>query len=437
MILKIYNIIKELSNLKGSNAKSDYIKKIYQEEDQDILNVLTVVLSINFDPRISTNLGSKSLNKKFNTLETIRSFDDFSNFLFFIMNCSGSDNSIRAVQYYIEKNKEKYGKDIADFIKNITIQNLKLGITEESINKALGKKLIYTWNIQGGKPFDNLNLKPNEKFALQQKLNGVRASYYNGNLVARSGMYHLGFNTIIQEIKSIFGDKYFIDGELIRNNIDNLPDNENFRKTLSIVNSETYIPEKENILFIIYDIIPVEEFDSEKFTMKYISERIKFIHSFEDKLTPHLQILEVDYVGSDTTMIDKLLKQYDDLGLEGLMLYKDVVYKKSKHNGLIKVKSFKFSDLKIVDWFMGEETGKLKDNFGGFIVEYKGNTVRVGSGYTDDQRKEFLDNADDYIGKIAEIKYKEESKDSKTGLYSLQFPVFQRIRFDKNEVSYE
>ena len=133
----------------------------------------------------------------------------------------------------------------------------------------------------------------------------------------------------------------------------------------------------------------------------------------------------------------RLLKQYDDLGLEGLMLYKDVVYKKSKHNGLIKVKSFKFSDLKIVDWFMGEETGKLKDNFGGFIVEYKGNTVRVGSGYTDEQRAFFLQNADDYIGKIAEIKYKEESKDSKTGKYSLQFPVFQRIRDDKKDVSYE
>lgn len=438
IIKRMCKIIKELSELRGSNAKADYIRKVYQENDKEILNILTAILTINFDTRISTNLGSKSLNKKFNTIETVRGFNGLTDFLsFLMMSCSGSDNSIRAVQSYICEVKERIGEEESEFIKNLSIQNLKLGITGDGINKALGYKLIYNWEIQGGKPFDNLKLKPNETFALQQKLNGVRASYYNGNLVARSGMYHLGFNTIINEIHSVFGEKYFIDGELIRSNKENLPDNENFRKTLSIVNSETYIPEKEDILFMIYDIIPIEEFDNNKFTMKYISERIKFIHSFEDKLTPHLQILKVDYIGSDTAMIDKLLKQYDDSGLEGLMLYKDVVYKKSKHNGLIKVKSFKFSDLKIVGWFMGEETGKLKDNFGGFIVEYKGNTVRVGSGYTDEQRALFLQSADDYIGKIAEIKYKEESKDSKTRKYSLQFPVFQRIRDDKKDISYE
>lgn len=437
MIQKVYQIIKHLSELKGSKLKSEYIKEIYNTQNQDVLNILTVILSIQFDPRIKTNIGSKSLSKKFNTIETIRAFNEFNDFLFFIMNCSGTDNSIRAIQNYINEIKEQYGNDISDFIKNLSIQNLKLGITGEGINKALNKKLIYTWEIQGGKPFDNLTLQKDEIFALQQKLNGVRASYYHGKLVARSGIYHIGFDTIIREIKSIFGDKYFIDGELIRNNKENISDNDNFRKTLSIVNSETYIPEKEDILFIIYDIIPINEFDNDNFTMKYISERINFIHSFNDKMTKHLRVLKVDYIGSDTNMINELLRQYDECGLEGLMLYKDCLYKKSKHNGLIKVKTFKFSDLKIVDWFYGDEIGKLKDNFGGFIVEYKGNKVRVGSGYTDSQRELFLKNANDYIGKIVEIKYKEESMDSKTKKYSLQFPVFQRIRDDKKEVSYE
>ena len=39
------------------------------------------------------------------------------------------------------------------------------------------------------------------------------------------------------------------------------------------------------------------------------------------------------------------------------------------------------------------------------------------------------------IGKIIEVKYKEVSKDKKTGLESLQFPIFKQTRFEKTEES--
>ena len=41
------------------------------------------------------------------------------------------------------------------------------------------------------------------------------------------------------------------------------------------------------------------------------------------------------------------------------------------------------------------------------------------------------------IDRMAELKYKEETKDSKTGLPSIQFPQWNRLREIGKEVSYE
>jgi len=61
----------------------------------------------------------------------------------------------------------------------------------------------------------------------------------------------------------------------------------------------------------------------------------------------------------------------------------------------------------------------------------------VGIGLGDGQRNDFWARRDELIGKIVEVKYKEVSKNKDTGLESLQFPVFVRLRADKEQVSYE
>ena len=47
----------------------------------------------------------------------------------------------------------------------------------------------------------------------------------------------------------------------------------------------------------------------------------------------------------------------------------------------------------------------------------------------------FWHNRDNLIGVLCEVKYKEVSYDKSTGADSLQFPVFVRIRNDKEGVS--
>ena len=81
-------------------------------------------------------------------------------------------------------------------------------------------------------------------------------------------------------------------------------------------------------------------------------------------------------------------------------------------------------------------TGKNEDTLGNLIVKYKDNTVGVGSGFSDEQRHEIWNNKDNYIGRIAEVRYKDITHDKTTGKESLQFPTFVQFREEGKEISY-
>ena len=80
--------------------------------------------------------------------------------------------------------------------------------------------------------------------------------------------------------------------------------------------------------------------------------------------------------------------------------------------------------------------GQNDDKMGHVIVNYKGYEVGVGSGFSKEQRIYYWEHPEEIIGKIIEIQCFEETKD-KQGNLSLRFPVFKRVRDDKEEESYD
>ena len=62
--------------------------------------------------------------------------------------------------------------------------------------------------------------------------------------------------------------------------------------------------------------------------------------------------------------------------------------------------------------------------------------MNVGSGFTDEERRYYWDNQDEIIGRVIEVKFKEITVDKKTGLESLQFPVYVQRREMGKEPSY-
>jgi DNA ligase-1 len=91
-------------------------------------------------------------------------------------------------------------------------------------------------------------------------------------------------------------------------------------------------------------------------------------------------------------------------------------------------------DCKIIGFEEG--TGRLQGTLGAILIDYKGNEVKVGSGYSDQDRKYIWDNKDSLLGRVIEVQYFEETQNQKDDGLSLRFPVFLRIRTKDKEVSY-
>lgn len=329
-------------------------------------------------------------------------------------------------------------KDERELYINILTKDLRCNISTKTINKAI-KGLIPEWGVQQAYPIDKVKLKKNEWIALSLKLNGIRSTLFNGEFKSRQNKVMNGFDHIKKDLEVLMNElnlsNYVFDGEMIRYNHDGVPDNENFRLTTSIVNSDN--EEKKDVQFVIFDLLPKDEFikgeSNDTFRI-----RLGLLTRIDEKIR-HLGLNNITvaptyYNGTDHSQISKLLTEVDKAGFEGLMLLRDMRYKNKRHNGIAKCKKFYSADCLIVGYEEG--TKKYEKMLGSFIIDYKGNQVNVGSGYSDEQRQEMWDNRDKYIGRILEVKYKEESHNKKDNSISLQFPTFVCIREYGKEVSY-
>ena len=211
---------------------------------------------------------------------------------------------------------------------------------------------------------------------------------------------------------------------------------ENFRIGTGIINSDAEV--KEEIKFVIFDYFPESELRDGHSNAKYKVRR-KMLNGLrkiiEEKGLKNIEVVTMVYEGIDQTQIIKWLDYAVKHGWEGLMLNKDSTYKCKRTTDLIKIKKFYTMDLPIVEVLEGD--GRLKGTLGALVVKYKDNTVNVGAGFDDGTRAKFWEDKDSFIGRIIEVKYKEISRDKKTGLESLQFPIYLGLREIGKSISYD
>ena len=315
-------------------------------------------------------------------------------------------------------------------------KKFKLGADKKVVNACI-PCLIPSWDIQQAYPLSEKNEpKDSEWFALTQKINGTNCSFYKGRLISRQGKEFTGLQHIIDDIKKLpKHENFFFNGELVRKNTDNVSDEENFQIGTGIINSDN--EDKSCIKFIIYEVLPIEEFEKCESKLTYKDRRHEVLNPLAITISrnylENIEVVPILYEGTDKSKIDELLNKADSLGWEGLMLNKDTKWKNKRNNGILKVKSFKSADLLCTGIVEGE--GKYKGTLGLIKCDYKGFELGVGSGFTDEQRHYYWNNPDEIIDKIVEIKYKNETKNKQGGL-SVQFPTFITIRNDKTEPSY-
>lgn len=420
---KIIEIIDLIAKTSSTKQKEQILKDNADNE------LLQQVLEYCYNPSKIYGIAKKSLNKP-TSIESPSS--DIFSILNWLQTVNRSSEVVDKVNAFLLR-KEVDEREL--YIK-IILKDLRCGISEKTILKVF-PQLFYLHEIQQAYPMKESNQpKVGEWFALQEKYNGIRGSYLSNlqSIISRQGISFKKLDHIIKEIKLLFGDNIVVDGELIRNNKECLTDEENFTLTCSLVNSDDV--DKTDIIFRVYDIIPISEFLEGQSKLKF-RDRYKLMMTFEAKAKElglkHLLFSHNLYEGTDQSKIQELLDKMDKEGKEGLMLYKNDFYKCKRHNGILKIKSFLSCDVKCIGIYEGE--GKYEGMLGGIIVDYKGNDCGCGSGFSDELRKLYWSNKEEIVGRVVQVKYKTESKNKQGGV-SMQFPIFQCVREIGKEVSY-
>ena len=431
LIGKLDAMVKALQSTKKKTDKTRILldaRKDFGAEADELMAFFKFLL----DPSIVTGLSDAKINKQVSAKPEI-DIQYLSCGYLYIMASShntGSDVAIATIQNYLHKNIE-----YEEFLKRLFTKNLPIGVEAATINKVYGEEVIPVWEVQQGYPIDKVKLKPNEKIFASRKLNGCRGTWFRGQLISRQAQAFTGLDHILKDIEKLGYFGYVFDGELIRKNVDGLSDNQNFVTGTGILNSDT--ADKSCIKFVIFDMVPEKQFETDSCTERYEvrKERLLELKNNIHKIkTNNIEVVEMVYEGTDHSKIDEWLDYAVQHDWEGLVINRNIPYRRKRHNGCLKVKRFYTVDLRIIA--IEEGQNRLAGTMGALVVDYKGNELRVGSGFDDATRAAVWANAGDYIGKIVEVKFKEKSCDKKTGAESLQFPTFVRFRDDKNEVSY-
>ena len=119
---------------------------------------------------------------------------------------------------------------------------------------------------------------------------------------------------------------------------------------------------------------------------------------------------------------------------EGFMLRKNVGYEGKRTKNLLKVKKFFDAEYKVIDFDIDDHEVVVNGRsetvpmLSQVWIEHKGHKVKVGSGWTHEQRLQYIDGS--IVGKIITVQYFEETKNDKGGI-SLRFPTIKHVHGDK------
>lgn len=413
---KLQSLVDELRSTNSINNKKEILRK-YSDDD-----IIKKLLIYTFDPYRRYHITSKNLKKLKDLQGDYVEFDD-SNITDMLDNLTyrwvTGHTAIRSVNNFIRKHPE-----YEELICNIIDKDLRCRIGASLINQVF-PKLIPQFKVALAQEYEDYKHKidfENEEWYGSRKLDGLRcitSKYYNDiKFYSRSGNEFTTLKNLRNEILKLPIDDIIFDSELC---IIDENGNENFNAIQSEYNMKNHIIEKPCI--IIFDCLYRDEFDHLKSDVKFIDrlERAKNIITENEmvKILPQTRIHNLEE-------FEKFKAMGIDLRWEGIMLRKNVGYEGKRTKYLLKDKPFYEIELEVKDIEVGLFRYIVEDKNGitkeieeimmtKVIVEYKGYEVRVGSGFSIDERIYYMKYPNDIIGKIITVKYLEETGNKQGG----------------------
>jgi DNA ligase-1 len=186
----------------------------------------------------------------------------------------------------------------------------------------------------------------------------------------------------------------------------------------------------------LFDFIPLADFEKGEWDKSQTTRSAMLKAWFEknEEALPNLTVVGQELVNLDTDAGKTRYKEINNMaiagGYEGIMLKDPTAgYKCKRSVAWLKLKPF--IEVSLTVTAVEEGTGKNVGKLGAFVCEGtddgKDIVVNVGSGFADDQRIVYWDNADSIIGDIVEVRA-DAITQNQDGTYSLRFPRFLKFR---------
>lgn len=417
----IATYFEQIKYTQGSNAKKAILETMRNDSRIDSI-VFDKVLKHLFSSNVITGIAKISWNKA--TIGQEYPFADILDIITYIENNnSGKNETVETLKWLESQLTTEKEKNLLYYL---ATRDVQIGLSQQSIQKIYG--ILNKFEIMlGSKRDDKLNLQ--KPFILTEKLDGINLTVINDDTVkmyTRNGKEVSNLTQLEKEYKTLPKGVYC--GEVLYSG--RIEDrNELYRSTVSEIHTDK---EDKQVIHNLFDYVTLDDWNKKKTTTTYL-ESFRFLNSIITDQTPHITVVKEVFRGTcDLEKLDEMLSEAKNKDWEGLMLrYTDSQYEWKRSKSLIKLKPMYNLDLRITGYGEHKNGNKL----GQFSVNYYGETVWVGSGYKDEERVEFWKNRQNMVGKIIEIQYMEETQ-NKDGKKSLRFPIFKRLRLDKDEESY-
>lgn len=424
--MTIYQTLFKIQNTPGTNDKKSILKDNLNDD-------IKLIFEDTYGPQ-KYYIKKFEPNGDYGHLFIDIDYDTFHNTL---MKLANREVTGDAAYTKLQETVALYEHESQEILCRIIDRNLKIGISWDNYLSVIGQKeskfeVALAMNldkVKGVNPIDGT-------YYISRKLDGCRCICFVTKTISdtwvefktRQNKIITTLDNLIEPIKEFTKNLgpgcYVLDGEVCL--MDDFG-NEDFQGLMKEVTRKDHTI--ENPRYNVFDLLTRGEFDGEDGSPNF-TYRLCMMH---DLLTPNnnVVILEQELVISQD-VLDKWTNKAQELGWEGCMLRKDAPYKRGRSKDLIKIKKFQDAEY-IVD---GIIEGTATYNEGGakeypvvaaLIITHKGNQVKVGSGLSKEQRIGWLQNPNEIIGKTVTIQYFEETQDSKTGEYSLRFPVLKYV----------
>ena len=320
-------------------------------------------------------------------------------------------------------------------IYKIIDKNLDIRAGDKVINKAV-PNLIPTFSVALAKEYDKCDW--NDRWYASRKLDGVRCLAvvnFEGEctLYSRMGKELTTLNRIKESIENTGIINTVFDGEICLMDENG---NEDFQGVMKELRRKDH--QIENPIFMIFDMIHKPEFDNQKGDTP-LTERLRtlrawlsgrFIDSTVLRYTEQFQITGDEH-------FEQWNKMASEKDWEGFMLRKNVGYEGKRTKNLLKVKKFYDAEYKVIDFDIDDHEivvdgrSETVPMLSQVWIEHKGHKVKVGSGWSHEQRLQYKDGS--IVGKIITVQYFEETKNQEGGI-SLRFPTVKHVHGEKREL---